>query len=242
MASITIKLDDFRYPTLEEMRVVNADTPALPKFNYPYVSELAAIMNNFNRVDEVVRRSNLHWWEHALNNRLGSLLRAYDLAMVNYNRGLPDDVKIYEPQHFVNRVQFGYYGETYFYFFISVRDTIAHLINIYFSMGVPEKRLFINEGFLKKIPADTVKECFTAFLADTELTSDYRNSLAHRYLPTQPDNRPMINHDNGTTYFGASEDEIKSSELLAEIRRSFNSMVNLLNDLKTLLPLADESN
>lgn len=186
-----------------------------------------------------MRRSNLHWWEHTLNNRLGSLRHAYDLALINYNRGLPDDVKKYRQQHFVNRVQFGFYAETYFYFFISVRDTIAHLVNIYFSIGIPEKRLFMKE-FCAKIPDDAVRERFITFMTDTELTSEYRNSLAHRYLPTQPDQRPSVNHNNGTTYFGATENEIKSSELLAEVKRSFKCMADFLGDLITFLPLGDE--
>lgn len=50
MPAITIKLNDFRYPTLDEMRLVNSEAPVLLKFNYPFVSEKAAIINNLSEV------------------------------------------------------------------------------------------------------------------------------------------------------------------------------------------------
>lgn len=240
MPSVTIKADEFRYPGLEELRKVNAETPGFTTFDFPFVSEIAAIINNFDKLDKITRASTLYWWEHCLVNRLGSLRRAYDLALVNYNRGLPDDINEYQPSHYINRGQFGFYGETYFYFFISVRDTLAHLINVYCAMGIPEKRVYINKEFCNKIPDDLIKNLFTAFLADTEITSEYRNSLAHRYLPTQPDQRPRVSNENCKTYFGASGQEIKSSELLAEIKRSFSCLLDFLTALKPLLILSDD--
>jgi hypothetical protein len=157
--------------------------------------------------------------------------------LVHYNRGLPDDVQTYQHKHFINRTQFGYYGETYFYFFISVRDTIAQVTKVYFSMDIPENKLFLNDQFLRKITDQKVRDLFIQFQDDIKKTSDFRNGLAHRYLITQPDNRPTITYDKGMMFGTGRGDEINSSELMAEIKRSMLCIAKFLDDLRPLMQL-----
>ena len=233
MPDIAIKIDEFVYPSCEELQKIRPDTPRLQPFGFPYVHEIVALFDGVGNMQDVARRSNLHWWDHCLVNRIGSLSHAYTTALVNYNRGLPDEVKAYRHEHFVNRAQFGFYGESYFYFFMSVRDTIVQLINIYYGMGIAEDKLRISKELIKKIPNQQVGNLFTHFLADSELTSDYRNGLAHRFLLTQPDHRPTIHYDQGNmVYEAGAEKEITSSHLLAEIKRSMLCMSQFLDDLK----------
>jgi phage pi2 protein 07 len=235
MPSIIIKADEFKYPTRDEIKKLKLERPRLNTFGFPYVYEMIELLDRINGMADVARRSHLHWWDHCLANRLGSLNHAYITALVHYNRGLPDDIKDYQYEHFVNRTQFSYYGETYFYFFISVRDTIAQLINVYFSMGISENKLFINEEFYKKIPDQNVKNLFVQFMTDTKLTSEFRNGLAHRFLLTQPDYRPSINYDKGMVYEAGAGNSIRSSELNAEIKRSFLCIAKFLDNLRPLM-------
>ena len=237
MLTITIKADEFTYPTREELKQIRPHTPRLKPFGFPYVHELLELLNNMGSMESVARKSNLHWWDHCLVSRLGSLSHAYTTALVHYNRGLPDEVQTYQHEHFVNRTQFGYYGETYFYFFISVRDTVAQVFNIYFSMEIPENQLFLNDQFLKKITDQKVRDLLIQFLDDTKKTSDFRNGLAHRYLITQPDNRPTVTYERGMMFGSGRGDEITSSELMAEIKRSMSGMAKFLDDLRPLMQL-----
>jgi hypothetical protein len=129
-------------------------------------------------MEDVARKSQLHWWNHCLINRLGSLEHAYTHALVHYHQGLPDDVNAYEHQHYINRVQFGYYGETYFYFFVSVRDTIAQLTNIYARAGFQDHQVYLNEKFFKKISDPDIRNMLEDFVKTTAGTVDIRNGLA----------------------------------------------------------------
>lgn len=234
MPSITIKNEEFRYPTRDELRAIKPDTPRLQTFGFPYVHDLIELWNNIGKMEDVAKRSHLHWWDHCLANRLGSFNHAYTAALVHFKRGVPDELEDYQQEHYVNQVQFGYYGETYFYFFMSVRDTIAQLLNVYFDMGLKEDKLYINELFYKKITDMQVKDKFIQFMDDTKVSSDFRNGLAHRFLITHADHRPTISYDNGGMMYGAGRgDAIKSSELIAEIKRSFALMAQFLKDIKS---------
>ena len=236
MPSITIKNEEFKYPTLHELRQIKPDTPRLKPFGFPYIYEISELIQNVTNMEDVARRSHLHWWDHCLTNRLGSLNHAYTTALVHFNRGVPDDIKDYQQEHYVNRTQFSYYGETYFYFFMSVRDTIAQLLNVYYDMKIKEDKLFINEQFYKKITDSKVENLFIQFMADTKVTSDFRNGLAHRFLITHADYRPSVSYDKGGMVYGAGRgDAIKSSELIAEIKRSFLCMAKFIDDLTLLI-------
>lgn len=237
MPTVIIKATEFKYPTRAELKKIRPETPRLKPFGFPYVYEIVELLNNIGSMEDVARRSHLHWWDHCLVNRIGSLSHAYTTALIHFNRGLPDDVKTYQHEHYVNRAQFGYYGETYFYFFISVRDTIAQLMNVYFALEIKEVKLFINEEFYRKIPNQEVKDLFAQFMLDTKQTSDFRNGLAHRFLITHPDRRPSISYEKGMMFGAGRGDAITSSQLMAEIKRSMLCMAKFLDDLRSLMKL-----
>lgn len=171
---------------------------------------------------------------------MGQLSHAYTHTLVHYKRGLPDDIKDYERQHYINRVQFDFYSETYFYFFASVRDTIAQLINIYYDIGFIENEIHLNLNFLKKLQDTDIKNILKSFINNTLVTKDYRNTFAHRYLLTQEDYRPTITYENGSrTYSAGAGNAVKPSKLVAEIKSSLNHLATLLKELKPLLKAAE---
>jgi len=235
MAAIVIKAEDFQYPTSIELKHVKSEMPPTIGFTFPRVNEIVEILNDLDNMENVARKSNLHWWNHCLINRLGSLRRAYSNSIVHFNRGVPDDLSVYTDRNFINRTQFSYYGETYFYFFISVEDTIAHLVNIYFSIKIPEHKVAMNDALVTKIPDQIVKGLCKQLVLDTRLTKEFRNTMAHRFLLTQPDYRPSINCENGMTFEARSSNGISPSELQTEIVRSYRCMAKFLTDLKPIL-------
>jgi len=233
---ITLKATDFKYPTKEELQKVKASRPKLARLNFPIVSELSVLTDPTISLEDIARGSQLYWWNHALANRLGSLEHAYTTALVNHDRGLPDDIRQYKEEHYINRVQFGFYSETYFYFFGSVRDTVAQLVNIYANTRLQDHQVYFSDKFFKKIKDRNLKDLLIGFADLTARTADIRNSLAHRYLPTHDDNRPRITFQNGTpTLEVVRSERIKSSELLEEIKKSFRQLGDFLDALKTEL-------
>ncbi|WP_158797526.1 Cthe_2314 family HEPN domain-containing protein [Pedobacter sp. L105] len=230
--SILLKAKDFKYPTKLELQRIKTDKPKIKRFTFPYINEVDELLIEKKSLEDVARKSQLHWWNQCLVNRLGNLDHSFTHALVHYNRGLPDDVKVYANDDYINRVQFGYYGETYFYFFVSVRDTIAQLINIYSKAGFEEHQIYLNDKFFKKINEVDLRKCLENFVKTTTEIVNIRNGLAHRYLLTHHDNRPTIKIQNGNpTYNAGTGTYIKSSELLTEIKKSFDHLAKFVDEL-----------
>jgi len=131
---VTIKATDYKYPTKKERKEVIKSEPPLTSFDFPYVYAPTLLLSGESSIVDIHKSSNLYWWDHCLKNRIGSLTHAYMNSMVHFKRGIPDDVELFENEHFINRVQFDFYAETFYYYYFTVRDNIAQILNIYFSL------------------------------------------------------------------------------------------------------------
>jgi len=226
---VIIKAIDYRYPTRNELIDIYKSEPLLHNFGFPYVNSLAMLLDGESSTEEVNRGDQLYWWDHCLLNRIGSLTHAYRNSKVHYDRGIPNDTRQFEHEHYINRIQFDFYAETFYYFFSSVRDNIAQILNVYFYLGISEHAIHLNGEFLKKISNVNVVMSLKKFMSDTQKASEYRNSFAHRYPITHPDNRTKIEEINGRQVFYSTEGNFVRTDDIAE------STVNSLLSLSTFL-------
>ena len=234
--SIIIKADDYRYPSREERKRLYATEPQLASFGFPYASTLGTLLSNRNEVSTAHRQSNLFWWDNCLHNRIGSLWHAYINTLTHYERGIPEREKEFDEHHYINRIQFDFYAETYYYFFSTVKDNIGQLLNVYFNIGLKENEVHFNSGFAGKLPSGDVRKVVKAFLKETQQTTNHRNSFTHRYPPNYPDNRDRFSETNGLLTFYSSSGEYVSTKMFRDnILSSQIALAKLLNQLKPLL-------
>lgn len=237
--TITLKATDFQYPSKEELRAISCSEPIFTLFSFPHIDASHGFFNDEENFSpkEIKKRNHLYWWNHSLENKIGSLTHSYALALVNFNRGAPDDLKSCNQENIVNRIQFDFYCETYFYFFASVRDVIAQIINVYYDIELDENKIHFKDTFISKISDISVKKRSNQFYLDTSDTINYRNKFTHRFLVTQPDYRISYSQEIGKEILSAGlGDFIKSSDLADQIKISLEQIAAFIADLSVLMP------
>lgn len=198
--AITLRADDFRYPTKEERKKAKERHPELQHFDFKYQHELEAVLVNGKSLKEASSNNNLYWWNICLLNRLGKLSETYTYLFTSYDRSFPGTSNKYTQEEAVNRLQFDYYAEVFFYFFVSVRDTAGQIINIYYQLGKTEFGQRFDEKFFNKIEAidPTIGKLLRSFDDATAKAIDLRNSFTHRFSPTESDYRTVCIEQDGT--------------------------------------------
>jgi len=233
--AITIKADDYRFPTRDERKAIYAAEPELRPIGFDFTSPLVAILNENVLVKDAHQRDNLHWWDNCLQNRIYNLSQAYLNALVHFQRGIPDDLNDFEEHQYINRLQFDFYVETYYYFFAVTTDNIAQMLNIFYGLGFKETSIHFNEKFATVLPANVRAEV-ERFFKSTRDAKEFRNSFTHRYPPNQVDNRSGVEiNGDVATFFSARGKVIKSSDFKNNIVTSQRELANLLDSLRTLL-------
>lgn len=234
--SIIIKADDYRYPTREERKKLYAVEPELRSFGFAYASTLESLLSGRKDAPMAHKKSNLYWWDNCLHNRLGSLWHSYINCLTHYERGIPEKEEDYSDHHYINRIQFDFYAETYYYFYATVKDNLGQILNIYFDLGLTEGEIHFNGGFAGKLPSGDIRKNVKVFLKQTYQTALYRNSFTHRYPPNRRDNRDHLEENNGQLTFYSSTGEYVSPAMFRDnILSSQLALAELLNKLRALL-------
>jgi len=236
MSNIIIKASDFQYPTREELKDVYKNTPDLHSFGFPSDGPMESMFSD-RSITDTYRDNNLNYWDGVLLNRNGALSLTYQNAVVNYKRGFPEDLTLFEHNHYVNRLNFDYYAEIFYYHFSTVKDTIAQIINIYYCFNIPTKKIYFNEVFIKKIPNESVKKVIENFLNKTTLAKEYRDSFTHRTPINYPDTRCSVDWKTSEiTYYSAKDSYVKSPMIKANMDVTIELLADMLNELKGLMP------
>ncbi|RYE29356.1 MAG: hypothetical protein EOP42_14550 [Sphingobacteriaceae bacterium] len=235
--TIILKATDFQYPSKEELRIVNLFKPKFKLFSFSLINpfgilENGAILSN----KELKRTEDLYHWNYCLQNKIHSLVNAYSIAIVNFNRGVPDDFKSFNDEIYINRIQFDFYCETYFYFFVSVQDTLWQILNIYYNIGLDEYKVFYDK-FIYKVTDQKVKDRVAQFRLTTKDISNFRNKFTHRFLLTFPDYRPSIKEENGNQILSSGIGNFtKSSKLAEQIKISLKHIAAFITDISLMMP------
>jgi hypothetical protein len=228
---ITLKSEDFKYPTEEERYEIQKSCPKLENFDFKYNHTLALVINNGIPVDDASRRTNLFWWDYCLINRIGNLHATYIYTLTNYNRGFSDDYDKCTHIQLINKLLFDYYAEIFYYYFFSTRDIIVQILSNFYSLDTREDKLYFNSEFINKINNISVRNAILSFEASTKDAYEYRNQFAHRYTPNIADFRTVISDDKRKLSFGGGG-FITSVKIVENINDSLNSLSKFIIELK----------
>jgi hypothetical protein len=236
MSKLILKASDFQYPTREELQEVYKNTFDLHNFGFPSDNSMESMFSDRN-IRDTYRDNNLHYWDGVLLNRNGALALTYQNAIVNYMRGFPEDLALFEHNHYINRLNFDYYAEIFYYHFSTVKDTIGQIINIYYGLNIDVKKIYFNKEFAQKIPNPSVSNVIKAFLEKTILAKGYRDSFTHRTPITYPDTRCSVEWETSTiTYYSAKDRYVKSPIIKANMDDTVYLLAKMLDELKGLMP------
>lgn len=190
---IILKAKWFKYPNKVERKNILADYPKITSFRFRYESAFISILSNHSNPENAVRKENLTWWNNCLKNRLGRLQETYIYLKTAEKRGFKEDYTENKKHNIVNRFQFDYHSEMFYYYFFSTRDIIAQIIRVFYNLDIDENKIYFNDQFISKIKESTLKDVLNEFYQLTKSANDYRNSLTHRFPENIEDNRVNIN-------------------------------------------------
>lgn len=227
---ITLKASSFKYPNRDELRLVDKKGFNLKVFDFEFEGLMTSILELNKPLEIAHKESSLHEWDRCLLNKIGKLSRTHDLAIVNFNRGIPDREEKFLKKHELNRIQFEYYCEIFYYFFFSATDIIAQILNTYYELGLKEHEV----NFKKlKIEDKDIQKLLDNFTNITSLANKYRNSFTHRYPLNVPDYRTSLEvKGNRQILGGGSGIVISPNEFVSNMKSSLESLSVLLVGLK----------
>jgi hypothetical protein len=238
MKTEKIKLfsEDFTYPTKEERILSGKDYPRILNFGFPYINPLHSFMSDNINAKVATIKHNLHDWDICLSNRFGLLNETYVYGITYFTRGFSEEFLTSSGKNHVNRLLFEYHAEIFYYYFISARDIIAQIINLFFNIELKENFL-LNAGFIDKIPNNEVRTSMRKFLQETDEASGMRNKFAHRFTPTQADFRMELTEENGRTILSlGGRKQISSDWIVNNIKGSLILLSDLMTALKKIIP------
>ena len=124
--TFTIKAEELKYPTKEEIRYANSHCPKFSNFDFEYKNSFFSIIDG-KKIEDAAVIENLHWWDNVLLNRFGSLRGAYFDALTHYRRGFPEQHHECNDIEIVNRILFDNNAEVFYYFFFVSCDVMLLL-------------------------------------------------------------------------------------------------------------------
>jgi len=230
---MTIKPEDYKYPTRDEKNNIDDNFPKIDLFNFKPTNIMKSLWEDSQSIEEVHKLDNLYYWDQCLINRIAKIRETYIFAMANYNRGFSDEYSTCKTEDVINHILFDYYSEVFFYFFSSTVDIITQIVNVYFAIGLDEDKVFF-KNVINKLKDLTVKDALNDFVMETSNTSTIRNSFTHRYTPNLPDLRSKLSSDKNILGFGSSK-VVQSKEIVASIDDSLNRLSTLMISLKKII-------
>ncbi len=230
---MTIKPEDYRYPTRDEINNIYDNFPKIDLFNFKPTNIMKSLWEDSQSMEDVHKLDNLYYWDQCLINRIAKIRETYIFAMANYNRGFSDEYSTCKTEDIINHILFDYYSEVFFYFFSSTVDIITQIVNVYFVIGFDEDKVFFRK-VINKLKDKTVKDALNDFDMETSNISTIRNSFAHRFTPNLPDLRSELSSDKKILGFCSSK-VLQSKEMVASIDNSLNRLSALMINLKKII-------
>ena len=224
MSKKIIRSKYFKYPTSEESERLSDKLPTYKRFQFSPVNIVESTFQGQKPLKETHRIHNLHHWNKCLSNRLGKLKQTHLFLLTHYEREFKENHLECNEEQLVDRILFDYYSEIFYYFFFSVLDSIAQILNIYFKIDKEDNKVYFKKFFFEQIQNEEIRKLLNTFIDSTGTASDYRNSLTHRFPINEKDFRSEINEANGNTELSIKGGNVvETKSLISNIKSYFNS-------------------
>lgn len=157
--------------------------------------EFSSSIMNLPRMIEIGELiSQLHYKET-------DVVKSFIFLRYYFEKGIPDDewykspgkdgssiqyFPNFEKKHFVTKDWFDYYSDTFYHKLFSAWDTIGHVLNIYFGLGMKPNRVYFPDvaSELKKTEIDLGEKLDGILHSPVyQKAKTLRNDVTHNYLP-----------------------------------------------------------
>src|SRR5215210_5453526 len=82
---IILKSASFSYPTKDERKEIEKRIPKINRLDFKYKSAFIDFIENAD-IENAIRKEDIYWWNHCLNNRIGKLNETYIYTITHYQR------------------------------------------------------------------------------------------------------------------------------------------------------------
>jgi len=220
---------DFKYPSKEERENACANYPKIKNFGFEQKTGFEFIEDVAESIKENNVSHNLYWWDNCLTNRLGKLHETYVYLHTHYHRGFEEDILKCNKTQAVNKLQFQYYTEVFYYFYVSTKDIIYQIINLYNKNDLPEDNVTSRNLKSKLMQSSLIREELIQFEDKINSFLKNRNAFAHRFTPSLPDYK--TEYRDKTIEFKSGE-FLNDKDIFLEINLSLSALRQFIEKLK----------
>ncbi len=233
MAKKILKSRYYKYPSLQEIRELSDGIPTYGRLEFKATSIVPFALIEKHSLQEANKISALNNWGRVLSNKLFSLHETHLFLNTHYNRGFKENVSDNNQRELVDNILFRYFSETYYYFFFSTLDVMAHILNEYYDLNLLEKKVEFKDFLLRQVKNEDIRKKLLEFNSAIEGTREKRNSFTHRFPENEKDFRTKINIEKERTMLSCGIGNMTSNqEFIANITESSDLLKRLIDDLK----------
>jgi Cthe_2314-like HEPN len=192
-------------------------------------------------LEDFTKNNQLRTWAIHLHNRIYDVFRSYVMLRFYFEKGIPDEewyispgrkgesiryFPHFEPVHFRIKEQFDYYADAFYYKLFTAFDTLGHLLNTRFDLGLSQKSTTFSEA-IKRLRGRN-RALFTTLCTikhdvDFKKARQLRHEVTHNYLPHSIGPTVTKSAAGNVTHFG-----VGSYTPSKEIEENVLKMLDLL--------------
>lgn len=188
------------FPSEEDWkRIYNASV--CPRL-YTQLNSLLESLQFGDGVMEFTRRIEVRELVWQLHHRQVDLAKSYVLMCFYFDKGIPDEewykspgddgISIqyfpnFEKKHFIVKDWFDYYSNAFYYSLFSAWDTVGHILNVYFRLGLQPERVYFASAVskLQHSDLDLWRKLDDVLNSPVyQKAKSLRNDITHNYLPS----------------------------------------------------------
>ncbi|MBZ4667322.1 MAG: hypothetical protein PWP07_843 [Epulopiscium sp.] len=243
--------DYAKYPTKEERMKICGDKADV--INRIYLD------NNVNKFElslsdfeDGYYNIQMQYWLKEFNNRAFDLIVNYTLLKYYYDAGIPDEewykspgengksvqyFPHFEKKHYGILYWFSFYVDSYYTRFEGLIDTIYHIINIKYRLGIKPSSEFRGNVLKKLKKKDKALFEYLNSLPDNPVyrqINEFRNNIVHNYRPNQIDSgfTRTINPDGSKIITMSVGNYTTSTEFLNNIKDSLDLLADITDVIR----------
>lgn len=232
---VILRADDYKYPTLGERLEAHANYPTLTNFGFEKNNLIGAVLKGEISMQKAKKKGDLYYWDNCLLYKFGKLHTAYINLYTHYHRWVIGKKQETPQGNYINKHQFDFYTESFYYFLFSAREMILHILNVFFELQIDEGQVSIAK-IKKKITDSFVGNMLAKLTTEFSAASKIRNSFTHRFPPNRKDFRMTHSVENNEEKLIASNGiDLPVVEIMGSIDQSLIFLSNWMDELRGYL-------
>ncbi|RFU61959.1 hypothetical protein D0469_20785 [Peribacillus saganii] len=194
----------------------------------------------------------LSFWIGEFNNKANDLINNYIILMHHYDKGIPDTEWFtprekggvqffphFEEKHHHIIYWFGFYTDSYYTRFASLIDTIYHIINVKYYLGIEAKIGFRGQVAKALKSEDEALFNYLDGIRENHVYKEveyFRNDITHNFRPNQISSGIKRKKGKGfLSISGGIGEYTTTTAFVANIEKSLNLIAEILDEIREKL-------